>query len=634
MEFLAGLYTLLLVTICLLLAAVLWKLNKPRNGGDYEELKRWMQQQLDAQAKDFAARQAAMAEQNYTAIRSVSETLQTSVQSMSTTLAQGQSGQQQILTQRLQSLEAANTQKLEELRKTLAENMTALQAENAKKLDEIRHTVDEQLQDALQKRVTESFKAVNDQLEQVYKGLGEMQNLAADVGGLKQVLSGVKTRGILGEIQLGAILEEILAPEQYETNVATIPGSTQRVEYAIKMPGADGGTVVSQGSVDEVARNDASIIGPFLSGAKRVMARSHAQAGEMFDLGRIHLESSGLHTVKPFSVDIPRGRLIAVTGVSGSGKTTLVLETLIPALTHAAAGEALPEHVTALAADGIKRANLIDATPIGINVRSTVATYCGALDDLRRAYARTEGAKTAGLKAGDFSYNTGSLRCATCDGTGQISLDVQFLPDVDIACPDCRGSRYSAAAEGICRPEKGAPCGQALSLPALLSLSVDEALAHVTDIKKAHEKLQTLHDLGLGYLTLGEATPALSGGEAQRLKLASEMGRGQEDAVFVFDEPTIGLDAVSKLQLRDFLLSENHAHGTTIMLTTHDMEDISALCRRVLVLGHGKKLFDGELPALLARYDTMRTLRVRYAGEITLPALPESAAETTSMPPL
>ena len=243
MEFLAGLYTLLLVTICLLLAVVLWKLNKLRNGGDYEELKRWMQQQLDAQTKDFAARQAAMAEQNYTAIRSVSETLQTSVQSMSTTLAQGQSGQQQILTQRLQSLEAANTQKLEELRKTLAENMTALQAENAKKLDEIRHTVDEQLQDALQKRVTESFKAVNDQLEQVYKGLGEMQNLAADVGGLKQVLSGVKTRGILGEIQLGAILEEILAPEQYETNVATIPGSTQRVEYAIKMPGADGGTV-------------------------------------------------------------------------------------------------------------------------------------------------------------------------------------------------------------------------------------------------------------------------------------------------------------------------------------------------------------------------------------------------------
>ena len=244
MEYLAGLYTLLLVAICLELAVVLWRTGKKQNAAqNNEELKRWMQQQFDAQAKDLAAQQAALAEQNYTAIRSVSETLQTAVQNMSTTLAQGQNGQQQILERRLQSLEAANSQKLEELRKTLADSMTALQAENTRKLDEIRRTVDEQLQDALQKRVTESFKAVNAQLEQVYKGLGEMQSLAADVGGLKQVLSGVKTRGILGEIQLGAILEEILAPEQYETNVATIPGSTQRVEYAIKMPGADGGTV-------------------------------------------------------------------------------------------------------------------------------------------------------------------------------------------------------------------------------------------------------------------------------------------------------------------------------------------------------------------------------------------------------
>ena len=241
MEFLAMLYTVLLVAICLMLALLLYRGNKPRRGGgDTEELKQWLTQQLEAQAKAFEQKQAAMAEQNYTAIRSVSETLQTAVQNMSSTLAQGQSGQQQILTQRLQSLEAANTQKLEELRKTLADSMTALQAENTRKLDEIRHTVDEQLQDALQKRVSESFKAVNEQLEQVYKGLGEMQSLAADVGGLKQVLSGVKTRGILGEIQLGAILEEILAPEQYDTNVATIPGSRERVEFAVKLPGSDG----------------------------------------------------------------------------------------------------------------------------------------------------------------------------------------------------------------------------------------------------------------------------------------------------------------------------------------------------------------------------------------------------------
>ena len=244
MEYLAGLYTLLLVAICLELAVVLWRTGKKQGSApDHDELKRWMQQQLDAQAKEFAARQSALAEQNHTALRSVSETLQTAVQNMSTTLAQGQDSQQQLLERRLRSLEASNTQKLEELRRSMAESMTALQAENNRKLDEIRHTVDEQLQDTLQKRVSESFKAVNEQLEQVYKGLGEMQNLAADVGGLKQVLSGVKTRGILGEIQLGAILEEILAPEQYETNVATIPGSTQRVEYAIKMPGADGGSV-------------------------------------------------------------------------------------------------------------------------------------------------------------------------------------------------------------------------------------------------------------------------------------------------------------------------------------------------------------------------------------------------------
>ena len=244
MEYLAGLYTLLLVAICLELAVVLWRTGKKQGSApDHDELKRWMQQQLDAQAKEFAARQSALAEQNYTALRSVSETLQTAVQNMSTTLAQGQDSQQQLLERRLRSLEASNTQKLEELRRSMAESMTALQAENNRKLDEIRHTVDEQLQDTLQKRVSESFKAVNEQLEQVYKGLGEMQNLAADVGGLKQVLSGVKTRGILGEIQLGAILEEILAPEQYETNVATIPGSSQRVEYAVKMPGVDGSTV-------------------------------------------------------------------------------------------------------------------------------------------------------------------------------------------------------------------------------------------------------------------------------------------------------------------------------------------------------------------------------------------------------
>ena len=337
--------------------------------------------------------------------------------------------------------------------------------------------------------------------------------------------------------------------------------------------GAGGGTVVAQGGVDEVAACPESLIGPYLSGEKRVETRPRTAVDDMFDLGRIHLESSGLHTVRPFSVDVPRGRLVAVTGVSGSGKTTLVLETLIPALAAAAAGEALPAHVTALDAEGIRRTNLIDATPIGINVRSTVATYSGVLDDLRRAYARTDAARELGLKAGNFSYNTGSLRCPTCDGTGQISLDVQFLPDVDIACPDCRGGRYGDRATAIRRAEKGVD-GAGLSLPELLALSVDEALPHVADIKRAHEKLQTLHDLGLGYLTLGEATPALSGGEAQRLKLASEMGRGQEDAVFVFDEPTIGLhpcDVEVLLGVFERLVEQ----GATVVVIEHDLDFIA-----------------------------------------------------------
>ena len=337
--------------------------------------------------------------------------------------------------------------------------------------------------------------------------------------------------------------------------------------------GADGGTVVAQGGVDEVAACPESLIGPYLSGEKRVEARPRTAADDMFDLGRIHLESSGLHTVRPLCVDIPKGRLVAVTGVSGSGKTTLVLETLVPALAAAAAGESLPAHVTALDAAGVSRVNLVDATPIGTNVRSTVATYCGVLDDLRRAYARTDAAREAGYKAGDFSYNTGRLRCPTCDGTGQISLDVQFLPDVDIDCPDCGGSRYGTAAAGVRRAQKGTD-GPGLSLPELMALSVDEALPHVTDLKRAREKLQTLHGLGLGYLTLGEATPALSGGEAQRLKLASEMGRGQADTVFVFDEPTIGLhprDVETLLGVFQRLVDQ----GATVVVVEHDLDFIA-----------------------------------------------------------
>lgn len=302
--------------------------------------------------------------------------------------------------------------------------------------------------------------------------------------------------------------------------------------------GAEGGHVIAQGTVGDVAANPRSRIAPFLADGESVRERGCMPVSHMFDLGHIRMTTSQLHTVKPLDVDIPRGRLVAVTGVSGSGKTTMVLESLIPALKARSVGEKPPEHVRSIDADGIERANLIDATPIGANVRSTVATYADIHDDLRRAFARSDEAKAGGWKAGDFSYNTGRLRCPTCDGTGSISLDVQFLPDVDIECPDCRGSRYAPEADSIHRTTKD---GRELTLPQLMAMSVDQALAVTGDMRKVHARLTTLHDLGLGYLTLGEPTPALSGGEAQRLKLASEMGRAQSHAVFVFDEPTIGL---------------------------------------------------------------------------------------------
>ena len=334
--------------------------------------------------------------------------------------------------------------------------------------------------------------------------------------------------------------------------------------------GAGGGHVIAQGTVEDVAACPESRIAPFLHEDMHMYARNRVAASEMFDAGTIHLETGALHTVHPLSVDIPRGKLVAVTGVSGSGKTTLVLETLVPALKAAAAGEPLPAHVRAIDAEGIMRAELIDATPIGANVRSTVATYADVHDELRRAFARTDEAKAAGLKAGDFSYNTGSLRCPTCDGTGSISLDVQFLPDVDIECPDCRGSRYAEAAWRI---HRGCDGGALFTLPQLMELSVDEALDACLGIKKVSARLQTLHDLGLGYLTLGEPTPALSGGEAQRLKLASEMGRAQAGAVFVFDEPTIGLhplDVQVLLGVFDRLVQS----GATVIVIEHDLDVI------------------------------------------------------------
>ena len=334
--------------------------------------------------------------------------------------------------------------------------------------------------------------------------------------------------------------------------------------------GAGGGHVIAQGTIPAIEANPASQVGPFLSGTAETKLRNRAAKENLFENGKIRLCTDQIHTVKPLEVEIPKGRLTLVTGVSGSGKTTLVLESLVPALQARIDGRPLPGHVRALEAEGIAHVKLIDATPIGINVRSTVATYAGVHDDLRKLYARSAEARQKGYTASDFSYNTGSLRCPGCDGTGVVSLDVQFLPDVTIPCPDCRGSRYGKAAYDLKLTNKA---GRAVSLPELMDMDVNSALDFCKEMKSVSQKLSVLKRLGLGYLTLGEETPSLSGGEAQRLKLASEIGKTQNSSVFLFDEPSIGLhplDVRVLLGVFQALLDS----GATVIVIEHDLDVI------------------------------------------------------------
>ena len=333
--------------------------------------------------------------------------------------------------------------------------------------------------------------------------------------------------------------------------------------------GAEGGNVIAEGTVEELEKNPSSIIGRFLKDSAESL-RPRIPKERMFDLGIISMSTDRIHTVKPLEVRIPKGRLTVVTGMSGSGKTTMVLDSLIPAVEASVSGGRMPPHVKEISAEGIRRIKLIDATPIGINIRSTVATYANIHDELRKIFAKTPKAKEGGYKAGDFSYNTGDLRCPTCDGTGVISLDVQFLPDVDIPCPDCGGSRYRRETWAMVRTRKD---GATQSIPQLMELSIDEALALCDDLPIVKSRLKVLQEVGLGYLTLGEATPGLSGGEAQRLKLASEMGHGQDDTVFVFDEPTIGLHPLDVRVLMNIFqhLIDN---GATVIIIEHDLDII------------------------------------------------------------
>lgn len=372
-------------------------------------------------------------------------------------------------------------------------------------------------------------------------------------------------------------------------------GILAHADYMIEMgkkAGKEGGKVIAKGTVPEIENNPDSLIGPYLSGKEKVLVRTLAKKEELFDKGTIRLKTESIHTVRPLDVSFPKGRLSLVTGVSGSGKTTMILESLIPGLKALIENRPLPHPVVSLEAPGIKQVKLIDATPIGINVRSTVATYAEIHDELRKIFSKTEDAKKLGLKNGDFSYNTGSLRCPTCDGTGSISLDVQFLPDVDIDCPDCHGTRYGQKAHSIHWTNKE---GKSYTLPELMAMSVDEALVACASLPLVRRRLEVLHDLGLGYLTLGEETPGLSGGEAQRLKLASEMGKPQDDSLFVFDEPTIGLhplDVRTLLNVFETLIRQ----GATVIVIEHDL-DVIRNADYIVDMGTGGGVEGGRIVA-------------------------------------
>lgn len=395
---------------------------------------------------------------------------------------------------------------------------------------------------------------------------------------------------------LNAVMHDLVADGN---SVLLVDHDTQILsesDWIIEMgpeAGAGGGYVIAQGDIPQIIANPDSMIGPFLARKADMRVREQACAEEKFDFGTLHLSTDAIHTVKPLEVDIPKGRLTVVTGVSGSGKTTMVLESLIPGLEASLQGATLPAHVKQISAEGIAHVKLIDASPIGINVRSTVATYANVHDELRKIYAKTPDAKEAGYKAGDFSYNTGKLRCPVCDGTGQISLDVQFLPDVDVPCPECNGSRYGKEAWQIGYKTKQ---GAKYSLPQLMDMDVNTALEATAEWKVVRQRLQVLKDLGLGYLTLGEETPSLSGGEAQRLKLASEMGKGQADSVFVFDEPTIGLhplDVQTLLGVFQALVDQ----GATVLVIEHDL-DVIRNADYVIDMGPGGGAAGGRVVAV------------------------------------
>lgn len=355
--------------------------------------------------------------------------------------------------------------------------------------------------------------------------------------------------------------------------------------------GDNGGQIIATGTPAQLAKNKNSLIGPYLNGTAELIARPI----QPVDPAKITIAVSEHYNLHDVKVDLPLNRLTAVTGFSGAGKTSLILDSLVPAIKAKAKGEGLPAQVSELDSP-LKDVISVDASPIGKTTRSTTATYTSIMDNLRKLFAKQPLAKERHYTPSYFSYNNKQGGCPECGGTGVVTLDVQYLPDMEQTCPMCAGKRF--------RPEIQAVKWNGYSIVDILDMDVDQALNVFKAEPKILRELELLKEVGLSYLHLGESTPSLSGGEAQRLKLVKHLDHKQETTLFVFDEPTIGLhplDVKVLLQVMQKLIDQ----GATIITITHDL-NLIVNADYILDLGPrggkhgGKVVFSGTVSELLA----------------------------------
>jgi excinuclease ABC subunit A len=328
--------------------------------------------------------------------------------------------------------------------------------------------------------------------------------------------------------------------------------------------GALGGHVIADGTPGQLESDPRSIIGPFLAGTPGV---SRDRSERAADDGHIVIEVADLYNLHDLTAEFPVHQLTAVAGPSGAGKTALVLDSLIPAARARLSGLPEPGHVRRLDLPGIRQVVQVDASPVGQNSRSTPATYSGAFDHIRSLFAASAYARRRRWKPGHFSFNTREGQCPTCRGLGHLDLDVQYLPDITVQCPTCHGARYNDAVLAV--------RADGLTIADVLGLSVHDAVERFADQPQIAAALGTVDKVGLGYLKLGEPTPSLSGGESQRLKIASRLRSSQRGALYVFDEPTTGLhplDVATLVGVFDQLLDA----GATIIVIDHDLDLLAA----------------------------------------------------------